>query len=56
MKSTKHFKMHQSFKRLLATVLDPHRRGHLRRSLIQAQLQSQFQPPRNRDRNKEQQT
>jgi len=42
----KNFRLHKSSKRVLATILDAHERGHIRRAMIQAQLISQRQSRR----------
>ena len=43
MKSGSNFKMSKQSKRFLATVLDPHRRGEIKRGTVQAELASQQQ-------------
>lgn len=40
-KPTSSFKMSKANKMRLASILDPHRRGEVKRSLIQAQLLSE---------------
>lgn len=42
------FRLKKDIKRSLATILDPHRRGEIRRGWVQAQLHSQIQPRRER--------
>lgn len=42
------FRLKKDIKRSLATILDPHRRGEIRRAWVQAQLHSQIQPRRER--------
>jgi hypothetical protein len=46
MKPTSTFKMNKQTKRFLATVIDSHRRGELKRMSIQAQLVGALQPRR----------
>lgn len=46
LKPTANYKMSKQNKRFLATVLDPHLRGELRRGVVQADLHSQIAPPR----------
>jgi hypothetical protein len=36
-KHSSHFKLNKTAKRLLATILDPHKRGHVKRMEISAQ-------------------
>ena len=43
LRPTANFKMEKQNKRFLATIIDPHKRGEIKRSMIQAQLQSQVQ-------------
>ena len=43
LKPTANFKMSAQNKRFLATIIDPHKRGEVKRSMIEAQLQSQIQ-------------
>lgn len=40
------YKMSGQNKRFLATILDPHKRGEIKRSMIQADLYAQLQPKR----------
>mgnify|MGYP003353014102 CR=1 FL=1 len=46
------FKMNKQSKRELARILDPHKRGAIKRSLIQAQVQSEMITKRPRENNK----
>ena len=52
LKPTAAFKMSTQTKRFLATIDNPHKRGEVKRSMIDAQLQSQIQyrPSKNKDR------
>jgi len=43
MKSGSNFKMSKQSKRFLATIIDPHRRGEIKRGTVQAELASQQQ-------------
>lgn len=43
-KPTSSFKMSKANKFRLAGILDPHRRGEIKRSLIQAQMLSEIKP------------
>lgn len=44
LKSTASFKMDQQTKRSMATIVDPHKCGDYKRSMIEAQLASLIQP------------
>lgn len=46
---TKNYRMSKQSKMLLANEIDPHRRGELKRMLIQAELAALEQPKRERD-------
>lgn len=43
-KPTAAFRMSGTTKRMLSTILDPHLRGVLRRSMVQAELAAQIKP------------
>ncbi len=49
-KRTSSFKLSKQYKRLLATIVDPHKYGQMKRSFIDAQLQSMVQPPREKSK------
>jgi len=44
LKPTAAFRLNQQSKRIMATYLDPHKRGEYKRSMIEAQLASLIQP------------
>jgi len=50
MKSGPNYKMSKQGKRTLAQYIDPHKRGEVKRSIIQAELASQIKPPREKGR------
>ena len=45
-KPTASFRLSKQDKRFLATIIDPHKRGEIKRGMIQAQLASEQQPPK----------
>ncbi len=47
------YKMSGSAKRMLATILDPHKRGVIRRSVVQAELAAQMAPKMSKDKKKD---
>ena len=52
-KPTASFRLSKQDKRFLATIIDPHKRGEIKRGMIQAQLASEQAPkrePKSRDR------
>lgn len=52
MKSGPNFKLPKSVKRILATYIDPHKRGVVKRGYIQAQLASQVVRREKHEKNK----
>jgi hypothetical protein len=46
LRPTSNYKMCKQHKRYLATILDPHLRGAVKKGMIQADLHSQLAPPR----------
>lgn len=52
MKSGSNYKMSKQSKRYLATIIDPHRRGEIKRGTVQAELsgQQQVRQPRGNKR------
>jgi len=45
------FRMIKQSKRYLATIIDPHKRGQIKRQLIQAQIAAQTPVKREKNRN-----
>jgi hypothetical protein len=43
MKSGSNYRMSKQSKRYLATIIDPHRRGEIKRGTVQAEITSQYQ-------------
>jgi hypothetical protein len=41
---TKNFRLRRETKAMMATILDPHKRGEFKRAMIQAQLHSEERP------------
>ena len=50
LKRNSSFKMNKQFKRILSTIVDPHKYGETKRSFIEAQLHSMIQPPREKSK------
>lgn len=48
MKPTSNYKMSKQAKRYLATILDPHKRGQIKKGIIDSELTKEFQPRRSR--------
>jgi len=46
MKAKSNFKLSKTSKRMIATVIDPHQRGALKRAMIQAELAAAIVPKR----------
>jgi hypothetical protein len=44
------FKLSKQYKRILATIVDPHKSGEMKRAFIEAQLYSAVQPPREKSK------
>lgn len=51
LRPTAAFRMKKHFKWMFQNELDPHRRGELKRQVIQAQLSSEIRPRDKRSRN-----
>lgn len=50
LKPTAAFKLNQQSKRIMATYLDPHKKGAYKRAMIEAQLESLIQPKREKSK------
>lgn len=50
LKPNSNFKLPKPYKVLLASILDPHLRGQIKRSFIEAELYSHIQPKVNRSK------
>ena len=46
MKAKSNFKLSKTSKRMIATIVDPHQRGALKRAMIQAELAAAIVPKR----------
>lgn len=46
LKPGKTFNLNKQAKRFMATIVDPHKRGELKRAMIDAQLASETAPPK----------
>lgn len=49
-KPTASYRMTKQSKRFLATVIDPHKRGEIKRTLVQAELAALIQPKISKNR------
>jgi hypothetical protein len=50
LKPSSNYKMSKSTKTMLANILDPHKRGEHKRSMIQAELAAAVQPKREKNK------